>query len=230
MLPECRATLERGLRELLPYAAHEDLNGKVPELFSGNPWSPIWFVALNPAGGGYRPTWREVLVNPGTYVDYYSQRFAGCKLVDRPDRDYHGEPLSDAVQAFLWYTNAFAEGAGIAPGERWRWVMKLNAYGAHAPTEEDLNRLPNRYFQYHWIRELVQEYRPALVVGFRVMGHLMVEWLNPLDGESQPDFPVGRLGSVAISWRAPGRNLRSNERVKYFRTLGMQWAAAKGTP
>jgi hypothetical protein len=48
---------------------------KVPELFSGSPNSPLWFVVINPSGKGKRPTYADLELNPLGYLDFYLNRF-----------------------------------------------------------------------------------------------------------------------------------------------------------
>lgn len=137
---------------------------KVPELFSGRPTSPLWFVAINPRGAGTRPTYADVEQDPQYYERFYENRFEGLDLIKRCKKDAYGNPLSKTVGNYLEYIYEFCDGARVPVGDRWQYVMKTNKFGTHARKVSGLWECRCIYPLDIQAKGLTDTYRPAIVV------------------------------------------------------------------
>lgn len=191
-------------------AASEPDDAVVPELFSGNCRAPLWFVGENPAGNGQRPTLAPVRQDWNVYTDFYIGRFRNLPL------DITGEELSPTNRNYAAYVRAFCEAAGLSPAECQTYLMKTNAFGAHAPKKKRLQDLANQYPLDEWVGQLVRKCRPKYVVGIGRAGHELVERLRQ-------EYLLDTSTEFYSFKSAPGWR-RSPDCMNLMRRLGEQWA------
>jgi hypothetical protein len=200
---------------------------KVPELFSGKPTSPLWFVVINPGGTGKRPTYTDLNRDPYSYLNFYLNRFEGVDLTNRRTQDAYGNKLSETVANHLEYTNEFCIGAGIDEPQRWTYVMKTNKFGTHAESVDELFRCRCVYPLDDQIDWLISAYRPAIVVSVGKWPRKMLShaYRRLHDIGTDPDLPPDSDATLYVDIPRAGWLRPNGQKRQFFRKLGLQWAA-----
>ena len=200
-----------------------------PELFSGRPCSPLWFVATNPSGKGRRPTSAVVNQEPQRYLEFYLNRFEGLKLTRRQLTDSYGKELSRTVAHQLEYVNEFCKGANVPTNERWKYAMKTNKFGTHAENLNSLFKRRNILTLDESVELMIKRCEPTTVVLFGRWARDMVAAKHEVPLlKDKPDLPREARAPLVVYVPSAGYLTPSDERRNYFKTLGQQYAARRG--
>lgn len=215
------ALLIQELRSLLARSKGRAATATAPEFVSGNPLSPLWFLAINAAGGGSRPTWETASDDPSQYLDYYLGRYAGLSFTSRPPVDSRGLKVKATAWAFMRYVQAFAEGLG-RPQDAAALLFKTNRYGAQTKNVKDLRKLADPIDLSETVRRLAGAYSPPVIVGFGAEPYALLARIGPcLENPKTQDLRKwDGVKPLRLTFPGTAAHIFSQERAALMREVG----------